>query len=111
MEQDASEIPIKIKPEVKGQWRWIDTSTLALMMDEENTLSLATRYEITVKPGIKAEDGATLKEPLKHSFITERPKVTDTQFKIWESPGMPVIQDTLATCFKRVGSKAFIYKD
>ena len=50
MERDASEIPIEIKPEVKGQWRWIDTSTLALMLDEKNALSLATRYEITVKP-------------------------------------------------------------
>ncbi len=66
MEPDASEIPIEIKPEVKGQWRWLDTSTLSLMLDDKNVLSLATRYEIKVNSGIKAENGATLKKPIKH---------------------------------------------
>ncbi|MBN1907319.1 MAG: large extracellular alpha-helical protein [Deltaproteobacteria bacterium] len=94
MERDASEMPIEIKPEVKGQWRWIDTSTLALMLDEENALAPATRYEITIKPGIKAEEGATLKKAISHTFITERPKVTNTRFKRWETPYVPVIQIT-----------------
>ncbi len=92
MERDASEIPIEIKPEVKGQWRWLDTTTLPLMLDEYNTLSLATHYKITINPGIKAEDGATLNRSVKHFFITERPKVNGTRFNTWESPGMPVIR-------------------
>ncbi|NLD37364.1 MAG: hypothetical protein GX654_10900 [Desulfatiglans sp.] len=92
MERDSSEIPIEIKPEVKGQWRWIDTSTLALMMDEKNALSPATSYEITVNPGIKAEDGTILKNSMGHTFITERPKVNKTEFKIWDSPGKPAMR-------------------
>jgi alpha-2-macroglobulin len=78
MERDASEIPIEIKPEVKGQWRWLDTSTLALMLDDKNALSHATRYDITVKPGIKAEDGVTLKNTIRQTFI---PLFTGIVFK------------------------------
>ena len=92
MDRDASEIPIDITPELKGQWRWLNTSTLALMLDDKNALSPATHYEITVKPGIKTEDGATLNKSIKHSFITERPIVTGTRFNTWEAPGMPVIR-------------------
>jgi len=94
MDRDAPEIPIKITPEVKGQWRWLNTSALACMMDEKSALSPATRYAILVNPGIKAEDGATLKEPVRHSFITERPEVVHIWFKTWKAPGFPVIRMT-----------------
>jgi alpha-2-macroglobulin len=94
MDRKASEIPISITPEVKGQWRWLNTSTLACMLDEKSALTPATRYEILVSPGIRAEDGATLKEPVKHSFITERPEVVYTWFWTWKAPGMPVIRMT-----------------
>jgi len=94
MDRNASEIPISITPKVNGQWRWLNTSTLACMLDEKSALSPATRYEIIVNPGIKAEDGLTIKEPVKHSFITERPEVVHTWFWTWKAPGMPVIRLT-----------------
>ena len=94
MDRKVSEIPITIIPEVKGQWRWLNTSALACLLDEKSALAPATRYEIIVNPGIKAEDGVTLKEPVKHTFITERPKVVHTWFKTWEAPGMPIIRLT-----------------
>jgi len=94
MDRKSSEIPISIKPEVKGQWRWLNTSTLACMLDEKSALAPATRYEILVSPGIKAEDGAILKESVRHSFITERPEVVYTWFRTWKAPGMPVIRMT-----------------
>ena len=94
MDRKAPEIPITINPEVKGSWRWINTSTLACILDENSPLKSATRYEIVVNPGIMTEDGVTLKEPVKHSFITERPKVVHSWFRTWESPSLPVIRIT-----------------
>lgn len=94
MDRTSDEIPISIKPAVNGQWRWLNTSALACMMDEDSALSPATRYEIVVNPGIKAEDGATIKETVNHSFITERPEVVYTWFRTWRAPGMPVMRMT-----------------
>lgn len=92
MDRDASEIPIVITPEVKGQWRWLNRATLALLLDDSSALHPATRYEIIVNPGIRDEDGVTLHVPLVHTFITQRPTVTDVWFKLWESPDMPVMR-------------------
>jgi uncharacterized protein YfaS (alpha-2-macroglobulin family) len=94
MDRTDSEIPITITPEVKGQWRWLNTTSLARMLDEKSALTPATRYEITVNPGIRAEDGSTISQTVKHSFITERPRVVHTWVKTWEAPGMPVIRMT-----------------
>ena len=92
MERDASEIPITIAPKLDCRWRWLNTSALACQLDEKSALMPATRYEICVNPGITAEDGATLSEPMRHSFITERPKVMQAWFKTWESPGTSLIR-------------------
>jgi alpha-2-macroglobulin len=94
MDRNASEIPITITPQLKGQWRWLNTSALALMLDEKSALAPATKYEILVNQGIKAEDGATLKEAVKHAFITERPHAEYAWFKTWQAPGMPIIRVT-----------------
>jgi hypothetical protein len=81
MDRDASEIPIAISPKLDCQWRWLNTSALACQLDEKSA-----------NPGIKSEDGATLAEPLGHSFTTERPNVRHAWFKTWKSPGMPLIR-------------------
>ena len=44
MERDPAEIPIAIAPELKCQWRWLNTSALACQLDEKAALSPATRY-------------------------------------------------------------------
>ena len=74
MDRKASEIPITIDPEIKGQWRWLNTSTLACILDEDASLKPATGYEVQVKPGIMTEDGTTMAKPVTHHFITERPR-------------------------------------
>ena len=94
MERNAAEVPITISPEVDCQWRWLNTRALACQLDESDALKPATRYNIIVNPGIKAEDGATLGVPLVHRFITERPKVRDAWFGTWKAPGMPFIRLT-----------------
>ena len=94
MERDPAEISISISPETDCHWRWLNTRVLACQLDEAAALKPATRYEIVVKPGIESEDGAALAEPVRHSFITERPGVRQAWFRTWKGPGMPVIRLT-----------------
>ncbi len=94
MQRDPAEIPITISPETDCQWRWLNTRALACQLAETAALKLATRYDIVVNPGIMTEDGTTLAEPLRHHFMTERPKVRHAWFKTWKAPGMPVIRLT-----------------
>ena len=38
-------------------------------------MQFATRYTVSVAPGIAAEDGSTLSEEVIHTFSTTRPRV------------------------------------
>ena len=92
MERAASEIPISIEPALSCQWRWLNSSNLACQLDERHAMAPSTRYNITVKPEIKSEDGAVLAEPVTHSFITKRPKTSLAAFDSWLSPVKPQIR-------------------
>ncbi len=92
MERESSEIPVTITPSLDGQWRWLTPSTLSLELDGANRLKPATRYTLTLRPGLVAENGATMERSLVHSFITKTPKVRYTRFYTWKSPGTPVIR-------------------
>jgi len=91
MERSRDEIPITITPDVKGQWRWLDTSALALQLDESQALQPATRYTLIMNPGITALDGTTLINPVIHTFTTQRPRISWVDFQTWRSPGTPVM--------------------
>jgi hypothetical protein len=91
MERRADEIPVTITPKLECEWRWLNTTCLACELKESTALTPATLYEILVQPGIKAEDGSTLQEPVRHSFTTQRPRLVHTRFKSWKSPGTPEI--------------------
>ena len=94
MDRDAEEIPIEVTPDPGCEWRWLDTSALACQLGEGNALRPSTRYEIVVRPGIRAADGGTLAEPRSHSFVTRRPKVIHSWFQTWASPGTPHVRVT-----------------
>ncbi len=110
MERKASEISITIIPGLDCQWRWLNTRALACQLDEADRMVPATRYDIVVNPGIEAEDGATLAEPVTHSFVTERPKVRHAWFNTWKAPGMPFIRLTFNQPVSResVGKHVFM---
>lgn len=91
MERDADELSITITPEVKGQWRWLNPTDLALHIDATPGITPATLYKVTVNPGIMTQDGVTLAKPVVHTFITRRPAISYYEFLTWRSPGMPVI--------------------
>ena len=91
MERSRDEIPVTITPDVKGQWRWLDTSALALQLDDSQALQPATRYTLIMNPGITALDGTTLTAPVIHTFTTQRPRISWVNFQTWRSPGTPVM--------------------
>ena len=45
--------------ELDCEWRWLDTSNLACQLGDKAAMHPATRYMVTVRPGITTEDGAT----------------------------------------------------
>ena len=92
MERTASELPISITPELNCKWRWINRQALACNLDEQDRMAEATRYTITVNPGIKAMDGASIAKVETHEFTTRRPNVSATWFKTWKAPGVPVLR-------------------
>ena len=75
MERNDAEIPVKISPELKCQWRWINTSALACNLDEKEQFKIATTYNVVVSPRIKSADGKTISETFNHQFTTIRPDV------------------------------------
>jgi uncharacterized protein YfaS (alpha-2-macroglobulin family) len=92
MERATAEIPIAIMPALECEWRWLDTSTLACQLGDEDAFRPATRYTIVISPGIAAEDGATIASERRFEFVTERPHVGYATFATWRSPGTPVIR-------------------
>lgn len=92
MERSAEEIPVTFSPQVACQWRWLNKSTLSCNLGDTTELTPATKYEMTVNPGIRAEDGASISEAETHHFTTERPALRYTSFRHWMSPGKPVIR-------------------
>ena len=87
MERTAAEIPVTIEPQLNCRWRWLNPSTLACNLDEQDTLLPATSYVLVVSPGIA--DGAAPARPVHHRFTTELPRVTDTWFSSWLAPQLP----------------------
>lgn len=96
MDRASEDIPIEITPALECQWRWLNTSALACQLGEGQEFRLATDYKVVVRPGIRAEDGATIEREHRHDFSTQRPRVSHIRFSTWRSPGMPVIQVTFS---------------
>jgi hypothetical protein len=65
--------PASIVPPVPGEWRWLGSSTVEFV--PEAPLPLATRFTVTVHPGLTATDGSELKETVSFSFETAQPDV------------------------------------
>jgi uncharacterized protein YfaS (alpha-2-macroglobulin family) len=91
MERLPEEMPIAIMPRLACAWHWLNTTTLACELGEHTTMARATRYTVIVQPGIQTEDGVTLEVPFTHTFLTQRPKITEVMHQTWVSPGAPVL--------------------
>jgi uncharacterized protein YfaS (alpha-2-macroglobulin family) len=92
MERRAEELPIRIQPALACAWRWLNTTALACQLDESSAMLPATRYRVTIEPGLTALDGTTMTQTLARTFVTQRPTVQYTWFQHWRAPGVPEIQ-------------------
>jgi len=91
MERRADEVPIRIQPELTCAWRWLNTTSLACQLDEPSAMLPATRYTVTIEPGLTALDGAVMTQSLTRTLMTQRPSVQYTWFYHWQAPGAPEI--------------------
>jgi alpha-2-macroglobulin len=92
MARQAEALPITIEPALACHWRWLNTSALACELDEQTAMAPATRYTLTLRPGLKAQDGTTLASTITHTFLTQRPRILDVWFQTWQAPGLPEIR-------------------
>ncbi len=91
MRREAAEIPISITPSVQCEWLWLDTSSLSCQLAKATQLKAATKYDITVEPGIKTSGGAVMAAEYKHRFVTQRPKLAWVRLHQWVDAGRPQV--------------------
>ncbi|WP_027329130.1 Ig-like domain-containing alpha-2-macroglobulin family protein [Marinimicrobium agarilyticum] len=74
-ESGKKPLPISIKPQVEGQWRWLDTKSLVFEPDAE-ALPMATEYTVSVAQDITSVNGDKLSDPVQWQFATAPLQVT-----------------------------------
>lgn len=66
---------VKLVPQPRGKWRWLDTRTLIFQPDKR--FPLATKYTATVAGGTKSAVGGKLESAVSWGFSTTEPKLID----------------------------------
>lgn len=67
-----STVPVKLTPQVTGEWRWVGTQTL--VFQPKTRLPMATDYRAEISSATSAL-GSALKAPVSWSFKTPPPKL------------------------------------
>lgn len=75
MERDSSEIPIRIKPALDCEWRWMNQSALACFLPSGRGMKAATAYDITVFPEFKSLSGNKSAGKQNFKIETVRPEI------------------------------------
>lgn len=109
MERTAEEIPVRITPALAGQWRWLDTSSLALQLNENERMKPSTKYVLRIEPGFVSLSGNRMEEGITHTFITIRPRIEQVYFRTWKRPGLPVFCLHFNQPVKKESVLAFVY--
>jgi uncharacterized protein YfaS (alpha-2-macroglobulin family) len=69
----AQTVPVKLFPEVKGNWRWLGTKTL--IFDAKERFPMATKFVAVIPAGTRSATGASLQKEFVWNFETPPPKV------------------------------------
>lgn len=100
MERAPEKVPVKITPEVKCSWRWLNTSALACQLTEKDRLIPATRYEVVVEPAFTALDGTLTEKGGTYVIETIRPEInTKSVYEVpldMKTPRRPVWRASFA---------------
>ena len=92
MQREAEDLPISIQPALRCEWRWLNSSALACQLSEQDAMRPATRYQLQVGPGIRTLSGDTLDSTVRHTFVTELPKLRYASFARWLDLGLPQLE-------------------
>lgn len=111
MERTADQIPVKIKPSLNCQWRWLNQTSLACILGEKDGMKPATAYKITVKPGLTALSGAKMKDKQKFGMETVRPEINPARarFVQFVAPERPQWEVSFETDVKKKSVKSNIF--
>ena len=85
-------VPIDIEPAVECEWNWVKLNTLQCELPVDDDLEAATRYTVTIRPGITAPNGQMMDKEYIHHFETILPAITYTDLVSWLSPTQPIIR-------------------
>ncbi len=74
------DVPIKVKPDLPGTWRWVGTQTLTFNYDFDliDRLPMATEYFVSIPSGTKSAIGGILAETVEFTFSTPPVQVVNT---------------------------------
>ena len=92
--RDVTDVPVEIEPPVDCKWQWLNRQTLSCLLNDGRGLSLSTKYQLTIRQGLKASDGKTLGETFTQEFVTKLPKILHSEFYEWSSPTRPNLRIT-----------------
>ena len=67
-ELSAQSAPVKLTPEVPGQWRWLGTRTL--LFEPEGRFPMATEFAVEIPAGTRALSGSALAAAKRWTFTT-----------------------------------------
>jgi hypothetical protein len=72
---DAAKPFAKIEPAIEGEWRWLGSASVEFV--PKGLVPYSTQFTVTVFKGLRALDGAELKEDYVFSFSTPRLELQD----------------------------------
>ena len=84
-------VPIDIEPAVECEWNWVQLNTLQCELPLKSDLVEATKYTVTVRPGIKSPNGQVMDEEYVHVFETIVPMITYAGLESWKSHTEPIV--------------------
>lgn len=85
-------VPVDIEPAVDCEWNWVKLNTLQCELPINADLDGATRYKVTVRPGIIAPNGQMMSDDYVHVFDTVVPSMASGQIVAWKSPTEPILR-------------------
>lgn len=80
-DEAAKIVPVKLVPEVPGQWRWLGTKTL--IFEPTTRFPMATSFTVDIPAGTLSAKGSPLKDAVHWTFGTPAPSL------VASGPGSP----------------------
>lgn len=87
-DQDLTDVPVEIKPELECTWRWTSANQLTCVHE---ALRYTTSYVISIGTSLQALDGSMLDSTHEVSFRTASLGVFGTN-SLWRSPTRPIFE-------------------